>query len=64
MRVGEQGTPLRQRIDVRRLDLGVAFETAHPVVQIVNRDEQYIGALLSEDSGLKNRSQGKNCPND
>ena len=34
-----------QSIDVRRAHLWVSAETADPVVQVVNRDEQHIGAL-------------------
>ena len=45
MRVGEQHAPLRQPINVRRLHLRIPAETADPIVQVINGDEQDVGAF-------------------
>ena len=42
MGVGKQGSPFRQGIDIGRLHLRMAIQAAHPVIQIVDRDEEYI----------------------
>ena len=45
MGVAEQHAAPGQAIDVRRAHLRVAAEAAHPVVQVVNRDEQHVRPL-------------------
>lgn len=42
MSVGKQGTPASQPIDVWRVGLGVSFETAEPVILIIDCDKQNI----------------------
>lgn len=42
MGIGKQSAPLRQGIDIGRLHLWMAIQAAHPVIQIVDRDEENI----------------------
>ena len=42
MGVGKQSPPLRQSIDIRSLHLWMAIQAAHPVIQIIDRDEENI----------------------
>ena len=44
MGVREEDAPLREAVDVGRAALRVAAETADPVVQVVDRDEEDVRA--------------------
>ena len=44
MRVREKHAAFRQAVDVRRFDLGVPTETAGPVVEIIDLDEEKVGS--------------------
>ena len=45
MSVGEQHASTREPVNTRRPGVRVAAEAAHPIVHIVNSNEQDIGAL-------------------
>ena len=46
MRVGEQRAAFSESIDVRRPRLGVTAKTAGPVVEIVDRNQEDVGAIV------------------
>lgn len=46
MGVGEQHATGGKSIDVGRLSLWVSAKAANPVVQIIDRNEQYVGPRL------------------
>ena len=46
MGIGEQGPAFRQRVDMGCLNLRVALEAAHPVIQIINDDKDDIGLMV------------------
>ena len=43
VRVGEQDATLGEAIDVRCLRVGVSAKAAHPIVEVVDRDQQHVG---------------------
>jgi len=45
MGIGEQRAPRRESIDVGRMRLGMPAQAAHPVVEVVHGDQQYVGLL-------------------
>ena len=47
MSIGKVPPPLGQGIHVRRHRLGVATHEAHPVVEVIDGNEQYVGARRS-----------------
>jgi hypothetical protein len=57
MGVEEQRAPGRERIDVRRLDLGMSAEAANPVVLIIDRDEENIG----RSGGVDGHAESEKC---
>jgi len=42
--IGEQGAAGSESIDIRRDGVGVAIETADPVVHVVDRDKENVGS--------------------
>ncbi len=42
--IGEQGAAGSESIDIRRDGVGMAIETADPVVHVVDRDKENVGA--------------------
>ena len=46
MSFGEQYAPACQRINVWRFDLRVSLQASDPVVEIIDGDEENIGALI------------------
>ena len=55
MGIGKKNTSLRQPIQVRRDGLRMPTKTSDPVIQIIHRDENYIG----RSDGLKAHDQSK-----
>ena len=46
MSVGKQGPPLCQRVDIWGLHLRMAIQTAHPIIQIIDRNEENVWPAL------------------
>jgi len=59
MSVCEQGPALRQRVDIWGLDLWMTIQTAYPVIQIVDGEEQHI--RLGTTTRAKSRKQDGQC---
>ncbi len=59
MRVAEGCTHGSQTIDIRGLSLWVATQVAHPVVQVVNGNEENIGTIVGRDDASGQGSKKK-----
>ena len=53
MSIGEVPSPLGQGIHVRRHRLGVAIHEAHPIVEVIDGNEQDIGLFISSSMGQR-----------
>lgn len=52
MGVGEQYSSLGQSVDVRRVNILSTTEAVDPIVEVVDRDEQYVWTCLLSLGGL------------
>jgi hypothetical protein len=62
VRLGEEHSTLRETIEIRGDGLGMALETAQPIVEIVNGDEEDVGALRSGGQERKATSENEEKP--
>ena len=47
MSIGKENSTRRKPINMRRMGLRVAFEAPHPIVEIIDGNEQNMGSLRS-----------------
>lgn len=57
MSIGKQSPPFRQRINIGSLHLRMTIQATHPVIQIVNRDEEYIGLSAVNESKIREQER-------
>ena len=57
MSIGKEHAPLGQPVDVRRAGLGVTIHASHPVIKIVDSDQQ--GIRLGPDGPIGQGEQKK-----
>jgi hypothetical protein len=46
MGIGKKNATIREAINVRRVSLGMPAQTADPIIEIINRDEQDVRPIV------------------